>query len=357
MTNIWFNQGYSSVRDALIMISEAKDRTVRLLASHHDVGSPVLRAADMAFLEPGFDRSTEAGAGEYVDYCLEICRIHQVDLFVAQSGSMTLAGHKKDFAAIGTRLAVPGSAETLALLHDKARFYEVATAAGLPMPWTREIHDVEGFDAALKALDALGLDACVKPPQGVFGAGFWRLDAVHPLFETLMNPDSHRISPAALRAAIATAPPGLRLLVLEHLSGVEWSVDCVCEDGRLVVGVGRRKIGRAQRIETDGPVFEVVRHAIASFGLSGLINVQCKAAGADDGDVRLLEINARMSGGCLYTRYSGVNLPWWHVALELGLAREDQIPAPVGGALVAPLADALQIQAPAIGYGAAQCAS
>lgn len=54
-----------------------------------------------------------------------------------------------------------------------------------------------------------------------------------------------------------------------------------------------------------------------------------------------------MSGGCLYTAYSGVNLPWWHVALALGLAREADIPRPVGGARVAAVAGAVRIDASA----------
>lgn len=343
MPNIWFNQGYSSVRDALIMIGEEKGGDVRLLASHRDADSPVLKAADIGFVEPRIDRTTEAGAADYIDYCLDMCRRHRIDLFVAQNARSALAAHADAFATIGTRLSVPAPPDTLALLHDKAAFYDAALAAGIPMPLTREARDVAGFDAALAELDALGLQACVKPPEGVFGLGFWRLDPAQSMFDTLMNPDSHVIAPAAMRAAIAAAPGDIRLLVLEHLPGVEWSVDCVCDAGRLVVGVGRRKVGRAQRLETDGPIFDIARRAVAAFGLSGLINVQCKAGDEEDGDVRLLEINARMSGGCLYTRYSGVNLPWWHVALELDLAREDQIPAPVGGAMVAPLTAALQL--------------
>jgi ATP-grasp in the biosynthetic pathway with Ter operon len=342
VTLIWFNQGYSSVRDALVMIREEAGNDVRLLASHRDRYAPVMHVADDVLLEPEISRSTPEGEAAYLDFCLETCVAKGVDLFVAQAGRTSLASHHAAFAAIGTKLLVPADGETLKLIDDKARFYEAAIAADIPMPWTREITDAGGYDTALAELDSLGLAACVKPPQGVFGGGFWKLKSEQRLFDTLMNPDGHQITPAVMRDAITNAP-GARLLVLEHLTGPEWSVDCVCKDGELIVGVGRRKLGRAQQLEVDGPIFDIARKAIRAFGLSGLINVQCKAADADGNDVRLLEINSRMSGGCLYTQYSGVKLPWVHVALELGLIVLADVPAPVGGALVAPSAEAYRI--------------
>lgn len=337
MTNIWFNQGFSGVRDALMMIKEAAGTkaaaTVRLLASHADPHAPVFDVADHGFLEPAFKGDA------YVDYCLDICREQAVDLFVPQGGRKLIAARAEEFAHLGTQVALVGSAKTLALVDDKARFYNVAVDAGIPMPWTREIADADGFDIALAELTARGLTACVKPPIGVFASGFWQLDPGRPLFSTLMDADSHMIAPAAMRAAIAAEPAAVRLLMLEFLAGDEWSVDCVAKDGRLIVGVARRKFERAQRLEVDGPVFDIAAQAIATFGLSGLINVQCRAA-AEPTDVRLLEVNTRMSGGCLYTRYAGVNLPWLHVALALGWIEESDVPQPVGGAIVGPSADA-----------------
>lgn len=344
MTNVWFNEGYSGVRDAVVMIGEEKEASLHLLASHRDANAPVLGVADASFVEPAIDRRSEAGIAAYVDYCLETCRTHRVDLFVSQRGCASMAARRDEFARIGTRLAPTGAPEMLALVEDKSSFYAAARAHDIPMPWTREIADVAGFDAACAELAERGLGGCVKPPHGVFGSGYWRLDPLLSLFDTLMTAERHCIAPAAMRSAIAAASPGFRLLVLEYLPGTEWSLDCIArDDGRLVVAVARRKLGRAQRIEVEGPIFDVAARAIAAFGLSGLINLQFKAASSDVEDIRLLEINPRMSGGCLYTRYSGVNLPWWNVALELGLADESEIPVPVGGALVAGIGEACLI--------------
>lgn len=328
------------------MIREAREDNLRVLASHRDAMAPVLDAADESFVEPSIARTDDAGIAAYGDYCLQVCAERGIDLFVAQRSRGALAARSDEFAAIGTRLAATGTPETLDLINDKARFYTAASRAAIAMPWTREVTNVDEFDAACADLSVLGSAACVKPPHGVFGAGFWQLDPDMPMFATLMDADSHRISHAAMRNAIAAASSPLRLLVLEYLPGTEWSLDCLCRDGRLIVGVARRKLGRAQRLEVDGPIFDIARRAVRTFCLSGLINLQFKAASvADDDDVRLLEINPRMSGGCLYTRYSGINLPWWHIALELGRASENDMPVPVGGALVAAIGEAHRLKA------------
>ena len=333
MKRIWFNVGLSNVRDAVEMIRKAAMGRVSLVASHSDPVSPVLAAADQAFLEPTFDVSDASGEVAYLAYCVEICATSKIDLFVPQRHRRILADHAAAFAVVGTRLAIPAGRETLDLLHDKAAFHDAARAAGLPMPRTHVATTVAEFDAGVADLKAAGLQGCVKPAKGVYGMGYWRLVAEQTLFAALMNPDARVISPADMRRALAGAVDPAPLLVLEYLEGPEWSLDCVCENGSLIAGVGRRKMGRAQRLETTGPIFDIARRAIARFGLSGLINVQFKAA-VDPRDIRLLEINSRMSGGCAQTALSGVNLPWLSVAIPLGLIDAADIPVATDGVLV-----------------------
>lgn len=336
MPTIWFNQGYSVVRDAMLLIREGAEAAgvgdIRLLASHADITATVLETADDGFLEPGIDRSTPEGEGAYAIWCAERCRALGIDLFIVQGGQHAVASHLDLFPAT-TRVALPASAERLTAIHDKGAFYDIALDAGLPMPWTRTIANLAEFDLALEALAELGLPPCVKPREGVFGAGFWRLDPHYGLLDALMGGDRRRVSVEVMREAIMRAGGPVRLLAMEYLRGPEWSLDCVCDRGELIAGVARRKRGRVQELEVDGPIFGMAREAVALFGLSGQINVQFKAADLDGGDPRLLEINPRMSGGMARTRFAGINLPWTHVALLLGLPLPDA--KPEGGALIA----------------------
>ena len=349
LKTVWFDHGLSSVADAIVMAREDRLPGLRILASHRDRYAAALRLADEGLVEPGFETASESGTAACLAWCLEFCERHGVDAYAVQGKQRLLAPHVDAFAAIGTRLLLPAPADVLDTLDDKTRFHTGAVAAGLPMPWTCEVRDVNAFDAARAHLAACGLSACVKPPRGIFGAGYWRLDDDRGPFEALMRPDDRRIPSSVLRAALATAssPPRepRRLLVLEFLPGPEWSVDCLCDAGRVLAAVARLKLGRVQRLSADGPAIELARRTVETFGLSGLINVQLRAGEADpERDLRVLEVNARMSGGCLYTRASGVNLPWWHLALAIGARTPNEVPQARGGALVAPATIALEVE-------------
>lgn len=338
MPTIWFNQGYAVVRDALLLIRDgaaaAGVANLCLLASHADPLASVLEAADQPFAEPLLEYETAAGRAGYAAWCAATCRARDVDLFMVQGGQRAVAEHLHLFPAT-THVVLPAPAETLALVDDKAAFTRAAAAAGLPTAWSAEVATAADLDAACVELAARGLPGCVKPREGVFGSGFWRLDDGVSLFEALIGGGGRRIAPAALRAAIAASPVPVRLLAMEYLAGPEWSLDCVCDEGRLVVGVARRKRGRVQELEVDGPIFAIARAAVDLFGLTGLVNVQLKAADLTGDDPRLLEINPRMSGGVARSRFAGVNLPWRNLAALLGVA-SDEVDVPVGGALVAP---------------------
>ncbi len=334
---VWFNQGYSSLRDALLLIRRGAGGRVRLLASHADDAAPIRVAADESFDEPSIHRGCSTGEDAYVDWCLETCRRRSIELFAPQAGRTAVARSAAAFKAAGVRLSLAGDADTLALIEDKGRFYTASALAGLPTPWTREVGGPEAFDAALADLHALDLAACIKPPVGVFGAGYWRLTSATPLFAQLMDPDARRLRPAVLRQALAEASAP-RLLVMEHLPGSEWSVDAVCADGRTLAAVGRRKHGARQRLEVEGPALALAARVAATFRLSGLVNIQLKAADADGEDLRVLEVNPRVSGGCAYTALTGVNLPWLWIAAELGLPAD--APSKPTACWIAPVNDA-----------------
>ncbi len=350
MTSIvYYNHGFAVISDALAIIRAHAGETVRLIASHRDASAPSLRAADIAIIEP-YPIADE----DYLAWCLDLCATHKVDLFLAQTRARMLSDYVADFAAIGTQLLVAGDRATLDLIDDKARFYPAAITAGLPMPQTIEVTTAAQFDAACAALTAAGHEPCIKPPIGIYGAGYWRLNDEKDLFHTLMHPGSHVTTPALIRQALDARHGEARLLVMEYLPGEEWSVDALLDNGRWITGVARAKRGRYQHLVTQGPVIDLARRCFAPFALSGMNNLQFRVGSGGGGsggggsgggssggggsagpdDLRLLEINARMSGGCHYAKHAGAALPWWQVALALGLMSEEQLPQLAGGAIV-----------------------
>lgn len=337
---IWYNHGYSQTRDALVLL-RAADPSLTLVATHANPLTPIFLAADIHAAEPRIPRDTPAGARAYTDWCLAFAQGHRIDLFVAQRARGDIARRAADFAAIGTRVIVAADADTLATIDNKARFYAASAAAGLPTPQSHEITTPDAFDVAVAALRAAGHAPCVKPPVGVFASGFFRLDDATPLFHQLLAIDDRALPTAVIRSAIAgmgaAMPP---LLVMQTLPGAEWSIDCLCDRGRILAGVARRKEDQTQVIETRGPAMDLAARVARVFDLSNLVNIQLKADAA--GTPHVLEINPRMSGGCLYAALAGLNLPHLQFLLASGRLTPAAIPVP-RPVQVAAVADAVDL--------------
>ena len=310
MIRIWYNHGYSQTRDALALLRRADAEGLVLLATHSNPLAPVFLIADVIAVEPDTSRATPDQETVYVDWCLDFARTHKVDVFVPQRARTAMSRRGAEFAALGVRLVLAADADTLEVIDNKSRFYAAAAEAHLPTPVVHTVRSVDEFDSAVADVRGRDMDVCIKPPRGVFGNGFWRLKDDASLFSQLMTPDVRELQTRVVRDAVlemgAAMPP---LLVMQYMPGDEWSVDCVCRDGELIDGVARRKMGGTQTLEHDGPAFEMARQVARAFTLSNLVNIQFKSSSMDCDEPLVLEINPRMSGGCLYAELAGLNLP------------------------------------------------
>ena len=332
---VWYSRGLSNVYDALRILRAADtERELTLLTSHARREVPAMTVADEGWLEPPSPISDD----HFVNWCVEACRAHRVDVFVPGRRVPALSGAKDRFAEVGARLLVPAGPELLARIDRKDQFYlDMADGAGLPtgvgLPDYRICKTVGEFDEACALLGADHRRLCVKPVVSTFGLGFHLLVEEDDEYRRFLGGDPTPVSFASARRAIASATRPRELMVMEYLPGPERSVDCLASAGTLITAVARVKRGEFQVLETEGPAVEAARAVVRRFEIDGIINVQTRDA---RGAARLLEANARMSGGLLYACASGVAFPYWAVRLALGWSLPADVPLPRSGLRVAP---------------------
>lgn len=170
-------------------------------------------------------------------------------------------------------------------------------------------------------------------------ATYARLDGVVPLAEVYAT-DDDVVYPAFAKpdrggggrgAMVVDAPDTLAvarrrgLLVMQHLPGDEYTVDCCGDrDGRLLTAhvrrratVGRGGIALASVAEDHPEILAHVEAIAAAMPIAGPWFAQFKrdAAGAP----RLLEVNARVGGSMGLTRLAGTNIPALAVWSFLGV--------------------------------------
>lgn len=303
---VWYNRTFSSVYAAIGLIREA-DTAGRFTIIHSNANrhTPAARLAHEFYSEP-----TGLEAAAYVDWCVEFCREHRIDIFVPGREATVLAGQHARFEAVGTRVLSAASVQKLQLIHDKAGFYAETELPQAPVAEFRRFGNIEQFDAAWAELRPRHAKLCIKPSRGIYGIGFAVVDEERSSAALLLAGIEYHIGYQDLRRGLAELGEFRTMLLMEYLDGHEYSVDCVGDQGRLVAAVARRKLpqaGSGQLIDMRPEIVEASTKLAADYGLNGVFNVQFREAG---GKPRLLEINPRMSGGIAMACAAGPNLPW-----------------------------------------------
>ncbi len=311
MVNVWFNRTFSSAYHAVNLIRYNPDGTaVTVFGSHDTLDAVFLGACDHTFVE------SAVAPLDYVQWALEFCAEHAIDVFVPKRHMAVVAAHRAAFESAGTRVLVAGPPEVLAAVSDKGALYAaVDRIAPGSAPVHRVVETAAQFAVAHDEIAAPGTAVCFKPALGEGGGGFRIIDAAASPLAALSDFPTERVGLVATLDALGSVESFPPLVVSELLPGAEFSVDCLASDGTLVAAVARRKLDRrTQRIEEAPELVAVAEAITAHFGLGALFNVQFMFG--TDGP-KVIDVNPRMSAGVDVSAASGVNLPWLGVRLAL----------------------------------------
>lgn len=296
---IWFLEGQSSQRDIIQGARDALPPDVKIFASHRDDRPEITAGADISFTEPRGDE-------ERISWVISTARTYGIKVILAGRLGGVFEQARTRFEQAGLVLVTGGmSMRTFDLVDDKSKFTVEAERAGLACVPAITATNADEMFAAYKTLAASG-EVCVKPAVGIYGQGFWRFKEGADPFRCFADPDARVANFETYMHAYCDGGSPPAMLVMPYMAGSECSVDMVCEAGRAVSFVARRKTGVHQIFEKEGRAVELALKAAEHFQCDGIVNIQTK----DDvhGHPHLLEINPRYSGGVGYTREAGVNL-------------------------------------------------
>jgi predicted ATP-grasp superfamily ATP-dependent carboligase len=271
-----------------------------------------------AKLAPDPDRHPEA----WVDFMVELARsLGERPVLIPSSDQFVtaIATHRAALAAhyrLSPGVALQGE------LAEKAAQYALAAAHGMPLPRTQpagSIADVERFAAEARY-------PCLMKPMHF--REWRRLPGGHPLLGAKI---AIAASPSALLvhyAGVAEVTP--QVMLQEIIEGPDTAkrVYLACYDA------GANRIAHAMfrelRCEPVGfgpasvsePVVDAETDAVCdrflrSIGYSGICEIEMKWD-SNDGRVKLIEANPRLSGGGDAAPYDGVDLCWLHYLEMIG---------------------------------------
>ncbi len=319
---IWFNKTFSHIRGAIALIRKGDTRNkFRVICSSTNIHFEGFLEADQIAIEP------KGLIGDaYLNFCLDFCRQNRVHLFYPGKEAALIGHNFKLFKDIGTTVVSVASQQNLDRIHNKAIFYERYKSAHVPTPDFEVVSSFETFAAAYERLKTRHRILSIKPAISVYGIGFRIIDEERSALTHMLGGIDYHVALPDLMREFERAQQFKPLLLMEYLSGNEYSVDCLASNGRLRCAIQRRKGNESsygQVIEDRADIFEACNVLAKQESLNAIFNAQFRVS--SDGTLKLLEVNPRMSGGIAMSCLAGPNLPYLAVLDALDGLNDDQI--------------------------------
>ncbi|MBW7474661.1 ATP-grasp domain-containing protein [Paenibacillus oenotherae] len=313
MTRIYMNRWFSVAYHYIGMIRNNPDgEKFVFYGTHPDPRHMSLLAADHAEVEP-------AVIGlEYVQFCVDFCKKHEIDIFIPRLHMEEIARHIHLFDEIGTKVMVCRDIELLEAMMEKDKFYELLQGQDLvAIPEYRVVNTAAHFKQAYEELSAQGMKVCFKPTKAEGGNGFRMIDDEQDPVAELFGYVTVSTTFRRAYETLSLAGQFEDVMVMEMLDGPEYSIDCIATaEGELITAIPRRKSeGRLYLLEDVPELMEISRRIAGALRIPYAFNIQVRY---NNGIPKLLEINPRMSGGLYITCLSGINMPYLAVRSIMG---------------------------------------
>lgn len=266
----------------------------------------------------------------YADAVSELCRRERISAVLPFSDEevLSLCRRKDDFRAKGVAVLCPQQ-EAVENSIYKDVMLAFLLARGVPTPRFAVPRSREELVGAVRRFGYPEKKVVVKPAFGRGGRGVVVLDARSGFLGGRSGLQA-RLEWLAESLDDALFP---RLVVMEYLGGEDYSVDCLCNDGKVVGVVPKKRLralgGPSQRgaVHLDGQVLDYAREIAGAFGFTGNVNIQMRYPEETGGAPLVYEINPRLAGTIAATAACGADLLAHGLRQALGMAPEP-IPAP-----------------------------
>lgn len=316
MKTIYFNQWFSSIAN---VIEDIKSRNmVRVVASSRTPEHAYRYSVDKFVIEDWEEvkNSESSSMKNYVDWVLDLCQKEHVDLFFVKKHAVHIMKQAKRFKELGVIL-ISEDYHVLKLMESKAGVYERLDASGIHALQSC-IPEFRTFDASEDAILYLEKhrhknNICLKFDKDEGGASFRAINDKRPSWKDLYFYDVNTMTTDDACRLITDAGKKVnRLIFMEMLDSPEISIDCYNSENGFIALARMKVSGRKQKLFYSEELADICKQMGDVLGLKFPYNAQfrVKSGGSADNisDLRLLEINPRMSGGLYYEVLCGKNI-------------------------------------------------
>lgn len=315
---VWLNHWFSTAYNIIKLIKEDSKFDFHVIGTNEMDYSVLKQVCDEWYKEPA-----DAKNEEYIDFCIEFCKEHNVDVFMPHRHLQLVSQYKSRFDEIGVKVLVDDY-KIVSILNDKSKSYDYfKNYESICVP---DYYVVDTLDDFLKAYNSLVdkyKNVCFKFVKDEGGKSYRLIDNNRKGYSALFKKQNTRMTLDAVTEALSEKERFYPIMVMPFLSGDEISIDCLKTAQGFIMVPRVKGSTRFEKVYFDEKILELCKNVLEQTGLECPCNVQFKYL---DDTPYFLEVNTRMSGGTHMTCLaSGVNIPNIAVNKLLGVEKDWKI--------------------------------
>lgn len=300
MVTVWMNHWFSTAVNIIDLLKKDYPGIHLISTNEHEL-SVIRNVSDEWYREPVLKDD------EYVDFCLDFCREHGVQVFMPRRGMVCISEHKDRFEEAGVRV-MADRYEMVSVLNRKDQAFRYFAEKGIgAVPDYRIVKTVSDFVKAYEELSRQYKQVCFKFVRDEGGKSYRLIDNERKGYAALFKKQTTRITLDEAAAALSEREVFAPVMVMPFLSGDEVSVDCLDTKKGLIMLPRIKGYEKFETFRFDDEITGLCERFQQEARLECPYNIQFKYL---DGIPYFLEVNTRMSGGVqMGCHAGGVNLP------------------------------------------------
>lgn len=300
MKRIWMNHWFSTALNIIDLLRQ-DNPDIYIIGSNENEYSVIKNGCDEWYQEPVLKDD------EYVEYCLEFCKEHNVDFFLPRRGMLKISEQKHRFEELGVKVMMDDY-YIVSILNHKERAYEYFKENSIgTVPDFYIVKTVDEFKSAYEKLLEKYKQVCFKFEKDEGGKSFRLIDNNRKGYAALFKKQNTRMTLDDVIAALSEREVFSPIMIMPFLPDEEISVDCLNTSMGLIALPRIKGNAKYEVLRFDKEIIDICREFQDKAGFECPYNIQFKYL---DGVPYFLEVNTRMSGGVQMACYaSGVNIP------------------------------------------------
>lgn len=264
-------------------------------------------------------------ASRYAETIAGICKKENVQiLFPQMSAELPVyLKHMDLFETVGTKVSMTHG-ENLNVANNKIRLYEFMQDNGISVVPFKRVTSLDAFECAVTELGYPKKPVCVKLAESSGSRGVRIIDSNKSLYDLFVHskPESFHTTFEYMERTLKEAPAFPELLVMKSLTGNEYTVDLLADNGKIIYIAGRNNlrmmmsIAQESILQENHRAFSIAKQVVEGLKLDGVIGMDFLFD--ENGLTQLMDVNPRIDATVSIFAAGGLNLPYLCVKKMIG---------------------------------------